>query len=301
MGLHRLVGVTMGVPNVAATQDYYCEFGLRPSTDGYLHTVDGGPQLRVTHAERRRLLALAVGVDDEDDLDRIARRLDGLGIETTRTAGRLLATDPGTAINVTVRIADRIPDPVPAAAKPRPHNRRSPAVERTHDVRPRKLGHVVVGSVDQEASERFFIQGIGFKLSDSIRGEASFLRCSTDHHNLLVAKAPVQYLHHTAWEVADVDEIGRGATAMLEGHPERHAWGLGRHHIGSNMFWYLRDPAGNFCEYYSDLDCIVEGVEWTPEVFEGSQGLYNWGPQPPGDWMLPEDIAAGMMGLHSDG
>jgi hypothetical protein len=29
---------------------------------------------------------------------------------------------------------------------------------------------------------------------------------------------------------------------MLEGHPERHVWGLGRHHIGSNFFWYLKDP-----------------------------------------------------------
>jgi hypothetical protein len=25
-----------------------------------------------------------------------------------------------------------------------------------------------------------------------------------------------------------VDEVGHGATAMLEGHPERHTWGLGR-------------------------------------------------------------------------
>ncbi|WP_113699965.1 VOC family protein [Nonomuraea lactucae] len=300
MSLHRLVGITMGVPDVAATREFYRQFGLRPSGEGYLRTQDGGPQLRVTHSDRRRLLALAVGVDDEDDLDRIGHQLRGLGVETTRAPGELRATDPGTAIGVIVRIADRIPDAPAPAAGPRPHNRRSPAVERDHDVRPRKLGHVVVGSVDQEASQRFFMRGVGFKLSDSIRGEASFLRCSTDHHNLLVAKAPVQYLHHTAWEVADVDEIGRGATAMLESHPERHAWGLGRHHIGSNMFWYLRDPAGNFSEYYSDLDCIVEGVEWTPEVFEGSQGLYNWGPRPPGDWMLPEDIAAGMMGLHSE-
>ncbi|GAA5040622.1 catechol 2,3-dioxygenase-like lactoylglutathione lyase family enzyme [Thermocatellispora tengchongensis] len=299
MGLHRLVGVTMGVPNVDATREYYRDFGLQPSADGYLHTVDGGPQLRVVHAERRRLLALAVGVDDADDLDRIARDLAGLGVEAARSGDRLVATDPGTAISVTVRIAERIPDPAPAPPQPRPGNRRSPAVERTGPVRPRKLGHVVVGSVDQEASQRFFMRGIGFKLSDSIGGEASFLRCSTDHHNLLVARAPVPYLHHTAWEVADVDEIGRGATAMLEGHPERHAWGLGRHHIGSNMFWYLRDPAGNFSEYYSDLDCIIDDSEWTPEVFEGSQGLYNWGPRPPRDWMLPEDIAAGMMGLHS--
>ncbi len=54
--------------------------------------------------------------------------------------------------------------------------------------------------------------------------------------------------------VDDVDEVGRGAVAMLPDHPERHIWGMGRHHAGSNFFWYLKDPAGNFSEYYSDMD-----------------------------------------------
>jgi len=39
---------------------------------------------------------------------------------------------------------------------------------------------------------------------------ASFLRCSTDHHNILIQQAPLDFLHHTAWEVDDVDEVGRG-------------------------------------------------------------------------------------------
>jgi hypothetical protein len=54
--------------------------------------------------------------------------------------------------------------------------------------------------------------------------------------------APVPFLHHTSWQVDDIDDVGRGPTAMLEDHPERHVWGLGRHHAGSNFFWYLKDP-----------------------------------------------------------
>ena len=54
------------------------------------------------------------------------------------------------------------------------------------------------------------------------------MRCSTDHHNVLVLAAPVSFLHHTSWQVDDVDDVGRGAQAMLEGRPERHVWGLGR-------------------------------------------------------------------------
>ena len=46
---------------------------------------------------------------------------------------------------------------------------------------------------------------------------------------------------------------------------------LGRHHVGSSFSWYLRDPAGNFSEYYSDLDCIVDDALWTPRTWEGAR------------------------------
>jgi hypothetical protein len=99
--------------------------------------------------------------------------------------------------------------------------------------------------------------------------------------------------------VPDVDDIGRGAHRMLDGHPERHVWGLGRHHIGSNFFWYLKDPAGNFSEYYSDMDCIVDDAVWKPEVFTDMRILYNWGPPVPPSFIEPEDLAALMTGAHS--
>ena len=130
-------------------------------------------------------------------------------------------------------------------------------------------------------------------------GLAAFMRCSTDHHNVLVQQAPVPYLHHTSWQVDDVDEVGRGACAMLAADPGRHVWGLGRHHVGSNFFWYLRDPAGNFSEYYSDLDCIIDDALWQPGVWEGARGLFNWGPPPPPSFLAPEDLAGLMTGAHS--
>jgi hypothetical protein len=127
-------------------------------------------------------------------------------------------------------------------------------------------------------------------VSDYAAGVGVFLRCSTDHHNILVLKSPTVYLHHTAWEVDDVDEVGRGAAAMLEGHPERDVWGLGRHYAGSNFFWYLRDPAGNYSEYYADLDFIPENTPWEPESLEGHLGLYAWGPPVPDKFLRPEDL-----------
>ena len=85
---------------------------------------------------------------------------------------------------------------------------------------------------------------------------------------------------------------------MLAGHPERHVWGLGRHYAGSNFFWYLKDPAGNFSEYYSDMDCIIDDQLWTPEALEGARGLFSWGPPPPPSFLAPGDLAALMTGSH---
>lgn len=306
MTLHRLTGITLGVPDVATTAAYYAEFGLQPDASGQrFTTTDGGEQLRIEHSSRRRLLELGIGAEDPDDLDRVAASLARLDVAVERTATSLTAIDPGTEVRVRVQIADRIEQettPAPPYNTPGSSTRlnaRADGVLRDRRVRPRKLGHVVLGSTNQEASQKFFTDGIGFKISDTVPGLAAFMRCSTDHHNVLVQAAPVSFLHHTSWQVDDIDEIGRGATAMLEADPARHVWGLGRHHIGSNFFWYLKDPAGNFSEYYSDIDCIVDDALWKPGVWEGAKSLYNWGPPPPPSFLAPEDLAGLMTGAHS--
>lgn len=41
MSLHRLTGVTLGVPDVAAAATFYTEFGLTPLGGGRFATADG--------------------------------------------------------------------------------------------------------------------------------------------------------------------------------------------------------------------------------------------------------------------
>ncbi|MEB3980114.1 VOC family protein [Mycobacterium sp. 663a-19] len=305
MALHRLTAVTIGVPNVAETRAYYAEFGLEPFADGWFTTRDGGRQLRVVHAPTRRLIEMELGAEDEDDIERIVGDLHKIGVHADRQPRQLTAVDSVNGVRVTVSVTGRIvqlPAPVPVPNAPGRAGRlgrRAPGVLRDGPVRPRKLGHAVLGTTDLEATRRFFVDGLGFKVSDRIKDVGAFLRCSTDHHNVLILQAPVSFLHHTSWQVDDIDEVGRGATAMLQADPARHVWGLGRHHAGSNFFWYLKDPAGNFSEYYSDLDCIVDDQLWTPETFEGARGLFNWGPPPPASFLAPEDLGELMIGAHA--
>jgi hypothetical protein len=296
MSLHHLQSVTMGVPDTIAVGQYYADFGLSLEEPGVLSSVDGGRQLYLERRKHRCLVKMVVGVDDEDDLHRAFTELQRAGHRPTLGTGQLTVTEPETGVIVVLEILPRFTQPALAAptyngpGRAERQGQRSPAVERTGRVRPRKLGHVVLTTTNFAATAQFFSQLIGFKVSDYIGSVGVFLRCSTDHHNLLVLAAPVVYLHHTAWQVEDVDEIGRGATALLEGHPERHVWGLGRHHAGSNFFWYLRDPAGNYSEYYADLDYIPEDALWTPESHPGHLGLYNWGPPPPQTFLHPDDL-----------
>ena len=306
MALHRLNGVVIGVPDVEKTAEFYRDFNLTETAPGLFATADGGEQLQLTQTPVRRLLELKVGADSEDDISRVAAQLAGLDVKAVTTPTSVVAIDEGSGVRVSVTVAPRIKQaPVPAPVYNGPgrldregRSPRLPPDDKPVRARPRKLGHVVIGSTEPEASNRFFLDGIGFKMSDEVKGHAYFMRCSEDHHNLLVQRAPVRFLHHTSWQVEDVDEIGLGAHALLSKDPSRHVWGLGRHYVGSNFFWYFRDPAGNFAEYYSDLDCIVDDQLWKPQVWEGMHALFSWGAPPPASFLRPDDLAELMAGNH---
>lgn len=309
MALHRLTGLTIGVPNVAEVADYYRDFGLSPVPVDEAHpdprfaTLDGGVQLTLVRSPIRRLVSIGIGADDLDDLGRISSSLGSLEVASRLVGDALLTTEPATGIGVSISPTPRlvqtfVPERYNYPGRIERPDVRAPSLYRAARVRPRKLGHVVFGSVDYETSKRFFLDGLGFKLSDEVAQIGAFMRCSPDHHNVLVQSAPVTFLHHTSWEVEDIDEVGRGAQDMLAGHPERHVWGLGRHWIGSNYFYYLRDPAGNFTEYYSDMDEILDDQIWDPGVWDITKEPNHWGPPLPPSMMRPDDLAELMAGLH---
>jgi len=299
MSLHRLASITIGVPSPEPVRSFYRDFGLAETEPGRFESADGGEQLRIEAAPRRRLLALAIGVDDADDLGRVAAALAKLGVAAERSERVLEAAEPITGVRVRLAIEPRLaqkPPPLLAHNAPGRTQRtdaRSPAVLAGASARPRRLSHVVIASPDAPASKRFFTEGIGFRVSDEVPAiGASFMRCSTDHHNLLVQPGPVTFLHHTAWEMDDLDAVGRAAAAMIGADATRHIWGLGRHGVGSNYFWYLRDPAGNFAEYSSDLDVIVDDEAWKVAASSGAHPLAAWGPPVPRSFLAPDDIAA---------
>ncbi|MCB1250481.1 MAG: VOC family protein [Acidimicrobiales bacterium] len=298
MPLHRITSIDVAVPDVAAASAFYAAFGLIDDGDGWFVTRDGGRQLRLVPAPRRGLRRLGLAAGSPDDLDRIARSLAALDIDVAhdrRSDECLVLTEPATGLPIELEVAAPVQAagvlPSPVANRPGDAPRRGrPAdgVRRTEPVRPSNLTHLVLGTPDFATTLGVLTDGLGLEISDQLPGVIAFTRAGEVHHTVAVQAAPGPQLHHVAYEVDDADEVGRGASALLMDDPGRHVWGMGRHAIGSNVFWYLRDPAGNFVEYTADVDRIDDG-DYHPEPWQGHQFLYSWGPPPPAEFLEPSD------------
>lgn len=296
MALHRLTSITLGVPDVAASTAFFNDFGLTGT--GMLSTRDGGEQLELVPSARRSLRRLGVGTDDADDLGRISARVErtGLGTIVEATEDHLMVAEPVTGLLVEVTEAD----PYDVVPTPRTFNRPganervdvpAESVLTADPVRPSNLTHVVYGTPDQPTTLAFFTEVLGFEVSDQVPGIIAFTRCGEVHHNLAIQAAPVAFPHHIAFEVDDVDDVVRGGQHMVDVDPDRNMWGVGRHAIGSNWFWYLRDPSGTFVEYTADIDRISAQDLYRPKNWQGHEFLYSFGPPVPAEFLEPADMA----------
>src|SRR5205823_10973799 len=90
----------------------------------------------------------------------------------------------------------------------------------------------------------------------------AFMRCDcgdmlTDHHTLAMMQLPdAPRFGHAAWEVSGLDDLMLGHT-YLKARKRPHAWGVGRHILGSQIFDYWRDPWGNELEHWTDGDLFT--------------------------------------------
>jgi catechol 2,3-dioxygenase-like lactoylglutathione lyase family enzyme len=162
------------------------------------------------------------------------------------------------------------------------NERGSPSRGAGGKVRPRRLSHVLLFTPDVPRALRFYEAAAGLKLSDRSQDIIAFThaRHGSDHHLLAFVKSGAKGWHHSAWDVDGVDHVGRGHAQMAAaGYTE--GWGTGRHVLGSNYFYYARDPWGSFAEFSAHIDYIAKGYEWPSGDHPPEDSLYQWGPDVP--------------------
>lgn len=163
-------------------------------------------------------------------------------------------------------------DPVNAPGRVERLNQLRPWYERAF---PQQFQHVVFAVPEPRAAARFYVQRLGFRISDIQEEGGVFLRApgNVQHHNLYWQRGESPAFRHIAYGVRSVDEVMAGAEFMTQ-HGVASRMGLGRHRISSTFFYYMPNPCGGESEYATDADCLDDG--WQPRVWGRAFGHIWW-------------------------
>ena len=285
MKIVRVESLIYGVEDVGAGIRYYEDWGLscvekgangaefrlpsgqsiliRPASDAALPPApDGGSTLREA----------IWGVEDVASLDAVGRELARDREVKPDARGGLHARDEaGYAIGFRPVSKGSKPGAAEASRMNRPFDPERRA-------RPKRIGHIVY-NIPKSGIEKvlaFYLERLKFRMTDRALDTGAFMRCagSTDHHNLFFATRYDQpSFNHAAFEVKDIDEIILGGKYM-----KSRGWvantPVGRHILGSNLFWYFNNPCGGRTEYYADMDQMDD--DWKPRIWEKNPGFAIW-------------------------
>jgi hypothetical protein len=292
-------------PDIGKAERYLLDFGLTvvAKSEGELFMRGTGSQpyiYRISIGPEARFLGLGLSVPTKEDLQKLSKA-SGRPVVPANTPGGgsvVHLRDPeGAAVDVLHGFVPNKPLPVRSAI---PHNAPNQIVRVNDTQRPAleppqvtKLGHLVLEAPDFDVSVRWYIDTLGFIPSDVMclpdgALVGSFMRLDrgdepTDHHTLFVAMGLESKVDHVAFEVVDLDAVEMGQQVLLANR-YRHAWGVGRHLLGSQIFDYWRDPWGQKHEHYADGDLFDSSQEPGYHLLD-RQGLYQWGPDLPDDFI----------------
>jgi catechol 2,3-dioxygenase-like lactoylglutathione lyase family enzyme len=168
-----------------------------------------------------------------------------------------------------------------------------------------KLGHIVLEVTEYQKTCEWYTRTFGFIPSDvQVLPDGSplvtFMRLDlgdqpADHHTLSIAQGITPAYSHSAYEVVDADAVGMGQRILRE-HGWKHAWGIGRHILGSQIFDYWHDPWGDKHEHYCDGDVFTAekemGVEWA-----SPDAMAQWGQRMPSSFTRPKLNIENLSGL----
>lgn len=271
------------VDDVAASASFYSRvLGLVVQEN----LDDGG--LRMGWGTGHHVLDLMVGepglahfgfeVRDSEGLDGIRSRLQSAGY----TVSPLDPSFVDFADGPVEALASRTPDGTPVHF----HSRVLRQGENSADSgrRPLKFQHTTVGTADVQRMVNFFVNTVGFRISDQLAdGRFCWLRSDHDHHTLAIVNVDqTGVLDHYSYDLAEWEDFKAWCDRLTE-LDVRVEWGPGRHGPGNNLFVFFDDPAGNHIELSAEMEKFYDGhVTYVPRRWQPVPESVNlWGGQLP--------------------
>lgn len=150
---------------------------------------------------------------------------------------------------------------------------------------PLGVGHVVLTVDNIDPMMAFYVDVLGFALSDYIEKpfRAYFFHINSRHHSLALIETGNNGMHHLMVELFSLDDVGQ-AYDVASSEPERVNVTLGRHTNDLMTSFYAKTPSSFMVECgWGGRD--IEPKTWKP--FEMKAGPSLWGHERV--WLPPAD------------
>jgi catechol 2,3-dioxygenase-like lactoylglutathione lyase family enzyme len=293
LAVHSIDHFGLEVPDLAEARQFYDAFGLdvRDDSGGLaLHTFGNEHcwgRLLAGSAKRLRFISFGIFAEDETPF---SAHLDASG------ARRIDPPAGASSEGIWIEGFDGLPLNIRVAQKITPGEKsgfetvssgpgQNGAIfnSAAPKITPRRMSHFAIYTSDVVAATRWYEETLGLRLSDGSGPVVAFLHGAhgSDHHLLALVGSTHCGMHHSSWDVGSVQDVGLGSAQMMRSG-YANGWGVGRHVLGANYFYYATDPWGSHAEYSADIDFIPAECEWPANANHAPEdSFYLWGPGVP--------------------
>lgn len=297
--------VSYAVPDLDVMEQFLTSFGMTkaPGSDDqtlYMRGTGSQHHIHVTHkSQTQQFIGTSIEVASRDDLVELADMPGSSAITDS--------TEPGGGEQVVMHTPDGFEiRAIHGRAKADPVKTRKPFEFNNIECKRRvaewvrierapqsiaRLGHFVLHVSDHDQTMGWLNDRFNFLPSDYFLPPGqdgpvvgTFVRLDlgqqlVDHHFTLILQSERTGVHHSAFEVTDMDAVMASHDFLVEQGYTQDV-GVGRHLLGSQIFDYWKDPFGFRVEHYTDGDVVDASHQ--PGSFNGTASeTTQWGTRPP--------------------
>jgi catechol 2,3-dioxygenase len=275
--------IGFSVPDVAEAERFYTRVlgmsrhaeldggGLRLGWGAGHHVID-------LHEGPKGLLHFGFEVRDEGGIAALRNRLSAAGLDFSALDAAHIDAAAGEPEGIVVMDPDG--NAVHFHSEVRRHGENAADTGR----RPIKFQHTTVGTADVIPMAQFYVDVVGFRISDQLQdGRFAWLRSNRDHHTLAIVNVDRSGdIDHYSFDLAEWEDFKSWCDRLTE-LDVPVSWGPGRHGPGNNLFVFFDDPAGNHLELSAEMEKFHDDrVEYVPRQWKPAPQTVNlWGGQTP--------------------